>query len=107
MASSNNNNNTSSNNNDTPLLQRSQITNSFLHQNILVGVVTNPQQQQQGAGCADVVSINGRLDAVDSFCNVTLGNASSKALLGSDTEVSKVASIKGANVAFFGIPKKN
>ena len=101
MTSSKNNNS----NSDTPLLQRSEVISTFIHQEVLVGV--NQTTNNNNKNSSDVVAIKGRLDAVDNFCNVTLGNATSPALLGGSEDVSKVASIKGANVAFFGIPKKN
>lgn len=80
---------------DTPLLQRTEILNSFLHQNIIVGVAQN--------NFKSTVGVEGRLDAVDHMCNVVLANATSPALGNQGT--SKVGAVRGASVMFFGIPK--
>lgn len=95
-----NNNNSKKSSNDTLLLQRSDVINSFLHQNVIVGVAQN--------NFTSTVGVEGRLDAVDTMSNVVLANATSPSLLGQNQQQqpSKVAAVRGASVLFFGIPKK-
>ena len=87
----------SKNKDDIPLLQRPEVVNSFLHQNVIVGVAQN--------GFQSTVGLEGRLDAVDAMCNIALSNAVSPGLT-SSFQRSKVAAVRGASVSFFGIPKQ-